>query len=154
MTFLIKIVVDSIDEQATLESVKSNRCGAALLFVGSTRQFTGSRETERLNYDCYQEMAVKVLSDLRRQAMAKWPLEACSVVHRVGTVEVGEASIAVAASSPHRVDSFEALAWLMDQIKQQVPIWKQETWADGTREWIHPVEGQSPGGPGVVADNG
>ena len=70
--------------------------------------------------------------------MEKWPLEACSLVHRVGTVEVGQASIAVAASSPHRIDCFEALAWLMDQVKKQVPIWKQENWADGTREWIHP----------------
>lgn len=138
MTSMIKIVVDAIDEQATLESVKSSRCGAALLFVGSTRQFTGSRETEQLKYECYEEMAVKVLSDLRRQAMEKWPLEACSLVHRVGTVEVGQASIAVAASSPHRIDCFEALAWLMDQVKKQVPIWKQENWADGTREWIHP----------------
>ncbi|MCH2183337.1 MAG: molybdenum cofactor biosynthesis protein MoaE [Mariniblastus sp.] len=151
---MIKIVVDSIDERATLESVKSNRCGAALLFVGSTRQFTGPRETEQLKYECYEEMAVKVLSDLRRQAMEKWPLEACSVVHRVGTVEVGQASIAVAASSPHRADSFEALAWLMDQIKQQVPIWKQENWADGTREWIHPGAGQKPDTPEAAAEKG
>lgn len=135
---MIKIVSEKIDEQATLESVKSNLSGAAVLFVGSTRQFTDQRETERLNYDCYQDMAIKVLSGLRQQAISKWSLEACSIVHRVGVVDVGQASIAVALSSPHRSDSFQALAWLMDQIKQQVPVWKQENWTDGTREWIHP----------------
>lgn len=135
---MIKIVSESIDEQGTLDSVKSNQSGAAVLFVGTTRQFTDSRETEKLNYDCYQDMAMKVLSELRQQAMQQWSLEACSLVHRVGAVEIGQASIAVAVSSPHRSDSFQAIAWLMDQIKQQVPIWKQENWADGTREWIHP----------------
>lgn len=135
---MIKIVSESIDEQGTFDSVKSNRSGAAVLFVGTTRQFTDLRETEKLNYDCYQDMAMKVLSELRQQAMQQWSLEACSLVHRVGVVEVGQASIAVAVSSPHRSDSFQAITWLMDQIKQQVPIWKQENWADGTREWIHP----------------
>ncbi len=135
---MIEIVSDVIDEQSLLASVKSKQCGAAVLFVGSTRQFTDGRETIKLNYECYEDLAVKVLGNLRDRAMQKWSLEACSVVHRVGTVEVGEASIAVAVSSAHRADSFGAIAWLMDQIKEQVPVWKQENWRDGGAEWIHP----------------
>ena len=135
---MIEIVSKQIDEQAALESVKTSQSGAAVLFVGTTRQFTDSKETLRLNYDCYEEMALKVLSDLREQAMTRWPLNGCAIIHRVGVVEVGQASIAVAVSSPHRIDSFQAVSWLMDQVKERVPVWKQENWADGSREWIHP----------------
>ena len=70
--------------------------------------------------------------------------ESGAIVHRVGTVELGEASIAVAVSSPHRADSFEAGRWLVDVLKTEVPIWKREYWADGSTEWVHP-DGATPG---------
>ncbi|MCH2180014.1 MAG: molybdenum cofactor biosynthesis protein MoaE [Mariniblastus sp.] len=142
---MIEIVSKPIDEKAILDSVKTKRSGAAVLFVGSTRQFTDSKETVRLNYDCYEEMAIKVLGDLRDQAMKRWPLNGCSITHRVGVVEVGQASIAVAVSSPHRVESFQAVSWLMDRVKEQVPVWKQENWADGSQEWVHPGVTQGSG---------
>ena len=64
----------------------------------------------------------------------------CSIVHQIGVVEIEAASIAVAVSSPHRVASFEAASWIMDRLKKDVPIWKQEHWADGDRHWVHPVK--------------
>ncbi len=68
----------------------------------------------------------------------QWPLVGCALVHRLGEVGLGEASVAVAVSSPHRRDAFAAAEWLMDRLKQEVPIWKQEHWADGSSEWVHP----------------
>ena len=76
--------------------------------------------------------------------LRKWPLEKCAIVHRVGDVPIGETSVVVAVSSPHRVDAFEAAAWIMDELKKAVPIWKQEQWADGTQEWIHPARNSNP----------
>ena len=83
-------------------------------------------------------MAERKLAELEQEARRRWPLLRVAVVHRLGHVEIGEASIAVAVSTPHRQAAFEAGQWLIDAIKQVVPIWKQENWTDGTREWIHP----------------
>jgi len=142
---MIEITSNEINTEALLESVSSPTCGAAVLFVGTTRQFTGGRETEKLAYECYQPMAMQKLSELRDAAMKKWEIENCSIAHRIGVVEIEAASIAVAVSSPHRVASFEAASWIMDRLKKDVPIWKQEHWADGDRQWVHPpIENHSP----------
>ena len=121
-----------------MSSVASNDAGAVVLFLGTTRQFTHGRRTESLDYECYPEMAEKKLAELESQARQRWPLTGCAVVHRLGHLEVGEASIAIAVSSPHRQVAFEAGKWLIDTIKEIVPIWKRENWADGTSEWVHP----------------
>ncbi len=81
------------------------------------------------------------LDELEAEARRRWPLAGCAIVHRVGRVEVGEASVAVAVSAPHRDEAFTAARWLIDTIKQVVPFWKQEHWADGASEWIHPGAG-------------
>ena len=135
---MIEIVEHPIDAQALLAAVQQDRAGAAVLFLGTTRQFTDGRETVRLDYECYQEMALKKLSELREQAMEKWPLEACGIVHRVGTVPVGEASVAIAVATPHRTEAFDAAKWIIDTLKQVVPIWKRENFSDGSKEWVHP----------------
>ena len=141
---MIEITSTQIDTSAVLASVQSTQAGAAVLFVGSTRQFTDGRETLKLDYECYEALAIKKMTEILEQAKTKWKIEACSIVHRVGTVELGEASIAVAVSSPHRADSFEAGRWLVDTLKTEVPIWKRDYWADGSSEWIHP-DGATPG---------
>lgn len=135
---MIEITNQTIDTLAILNAVNSELAGASVLFVGTTRKFTGEKETQKLDYDCYQEMAIKKMEQLRDEAMQKWPIQECAIVHRVGTVELGEASIAVAVSTPHRVASFESAQWLVDTLKKQVPIWKREIWADGSEEWVHP----------------
>ena len=109
-----------------------------VLFLGTTREFTGRRRTESLDYDCYREMAEKELSRLESVARNRWPIVECAIVHRVGHLELGETSVAVAVSSAHRPDAFEAARWLIDTIKEVVPIWKKENWADGTSQWVHP----------------
>ena len=142
---MISIVTEKIDTQALLESVTSPKSGASVLFVGTTRQFTGERETTSLSYECYQEMAITKLQELCDRAADKWAIEKCGIVHRIGEVAIEEASVAVAVSTPHRKDAFEAAQWLMDRLKEEVPIWKKEHGIDGGQEWIH--EGSVTGEP-------
>ena len=99
---MIEITSQPLDTDRILQSVHSPRSGASVLFVGTTRQFTEGRETVELDYECYHEMAIKKLSQLRYRAFEKWPIEHCTIVHRIGSVPVGQASVAIAVSSPHR----------------------------------------------------
>src|SRR5882724_6065098 len=131
-----------INPAEVLDAVASNDAGAVILFLGTTREFTRGRRTASLDYECYPQMAEQKLAELEAEARRRWPLTGCSIIHRLGRLELGEASIAIAVSSPHRHDAFAAGQWLVDTIKQVVPIWKQENWADGTSEWVHPGMGQ------------
>jgi molybdopterin synthase catalytic subunit len=106
--------------------------------LGTTRQFTAGRETMSLDYECYADMARAKLAELEAEARRRWQLVKCAIVHRVGHLEIGEASVAVAVSTAHRQAAFEAGQWLIDTLKQVVPIWKQENWNDGTTQWVHP----------------
>jgi molybdopterin synthase catalytic subunit len=135
---MIALTTDPIDAAAVLASVASTDAGAVLLFLGTTRSSTHGRQTSSLDYDCYPQMAEKKLAELETQARSRWPLIGCSIVHRLGHLELGQASIAIAVSAPHRADAFAAGQWLIDTIKQDVPIWKRENWADGVSEWVHP----------------
>lgn len=135
---MIELTDNPIDATALLQSAQQPAAGAVVLFLGITRQFTRGRETASLSYEAYREMAVKELERLEQQARERWPLVDCSIVHRLGEVPLAEASVAIAASSAHRADAFEAGRWLIDTLKEIVPIWKQERWADGSAEWVHP----------------
>ena len=135
---MIELTHNPIETSAILASVASNDAGAVVLFLGTTREFTDGRQTASLDYECYPDMAEKKLAELEAVARQRWPLTGCAIVHRLGHLELGEASIAIAVSSPHRHVAFEAGKWLIDTIKEVVPIWKQENWADGTSEWVHP----------------
>jgi molybdopterin synthase catalytic subunit len=135
---MIALTTSPIDPAAVLGQVASNEAGAVVLFLGTTREFTLGRRTASLDYECYPEMAERKLAELEAEACRRWPLVGCSIIHRLGHLELGEASIAIAVSSPHRAAAFAAGQWLIDTIKEVVPIWKQENWADGTSEWVHP----------------
>lgn len=135
---MISLTYQKIDAEQVLGQSASNEAGAVVLFLGTTREFTHGRRTASLDYECYPEMAEKKLAELEAEARRRWPLVHCVIVHRLGHLELGEASIAIAVSSPHRAAAFAAGQWLIDTIKEVVPIWKQENWADGTSEWVHP----------------
>jgi molybdopterin synthase catalytic subunit len=140
---MIDLTRDRIDTAALLDLVTSPEAGAVVLFVGTTREFTRGRQTASLDYECYDEMARKTLAGLEQQARSRWPIVACAIVHRLGHVSLAEASVAIAVSAPHRSDAFDAGRWLIDTIKEEVPIWKKENWADGTTEWVHPGTGMA-----------
>lgn len=135
---MIALINQPIDAENLLSSVATHAAGAVVLFLGTTREFTKGKQTAWLAYECYPEMAEKKLAELETEARSRWPLSGCAIVHRLGRLELGEASIGIAVSSPHRGDAFDACEWLIDTIKEVVPIWKQEHWADGTCEWVHP----------------
>ena len=135
---MIQLNHDPIDSSEVLESVQSPEAGAVVLFLGTTREFTAGRQTESLDYESYGEMAVRKLEELEQQARQQWSLTEVTIVHRLGHLGIGEASVAIAVSAPHRKDAFTAGQWLIDTLKEIVPIWKKENWADGTSEWVHP----------------
>ena len=135
---MIQLNHEPIDSNQVLASVQSPHAGAVVLFLGTTREFTAGRQTESLDYESYGEMAASKLQELEEQARQQWALTEVTIVHRLGHLEIGEASVAIAVSAPHRKDAFTAGQWLIDTLKEIVPIWKKENWADGTSEWVHP----------------
>jgi molybdopterin synthase catalytic subunit len=139
------VVRRPIDPQRLLAAVASPLAGANVVFVGTARSLTGGTETRSLEYEAHDRMAGPALERLCTAAVDRFGLEACAVEHRVGRITPGEASVAIAVSAAHRQAAFEAAEWLMERIKQDVPIWKCEERADGHREWMHP--GDMPGGP-------
>lgn len=136
---MIELTEETIDVTDLLGSVCCPDAGAVVLFLGTVRERTGSRVTNSLDYECYPEMAEKKLDELKTEARGRWPLQECSIVHRLGHLGVGEVSVAVAVSSGHRRVAFEAGQWLIDRIKEVVPIWKKENYVDGTSDWVHPT---------------
>lgn len=140
---MIELTQKTIDAAAVIQSVQDRSAGAVVLFLGTVREVTaceetGQRVTASLEYECYAEMAEKKLACLEADARKQWPLLQCAIVHRLGMLPVGETSIAIAVSSAHRRVAFEAGQWLIDRIKEVVPIWKKENYADGTSDWVHP----------------
>jgi molybdopterin synthase catalytic subunit len=135
---MISLTDQSIDTNAMLQRATSPAAGAIVLFLGTTRQLTEGRQTVALDYEAYREMAEQKLAELEAAARERWPLVECLIEHRLGRVPAGEVSVAIAVSAPHRREAFAAGQWLIDTLKQEVPIWKREQWADGTAEWVHP----------------
>lgn len=139
---MIRLTREPIDYAALTESVRSTDSGAVVLFMGTVREMTDGRRTTALDYDAYTPMAQAKLNELETQARARWPIDKLAIIHRTGRLELGEVSVAVAVSCPHRHEAFEAARFLIDELKVTVPIWKKENWSDGTTEWVHP--GVSP----------
>ncbi|MEX0718205.1 MAG: molybdenum cofactor biosynthesis protein MoaE [Planctomycetaceae bacterium] len=133
-----RLTRDPIDHAALTESVRATDCGAVVLFLGTVREMTDGRRTVALDYEAYPAMAETELAKLEAEARAKWTLGEIAIVHRLGRLELGDISVAVAVASPHRQAAFEAGKFLIDELKVRVPIWKKENWADGTTEWVHP----------------
>jgi len=136
---MVELTREAIDTAALLAKASRPEAGAIVLFLGTTREMTAGRRTATLDYEAYDEMAEKLLAELEIAARRRWPLVECLIVHRLGRVPLAEASVAIVVSTPHRADAFAAGQWLIDSLKRDVPIWKQEHWADGKSEWVHPT---------------
>jgi len=116
--------------------LRDERAGAINLFLGTTRQWTRGRETMNLEYEAYEGMAVEEMQRIAREAVKRWPVEKVAVHHRTGVVRVAESSVLIGLSTPHRADSFEATRFLIDSLKETVPIWKRERYTNGEVEWV------------------
>ncbi len=135
---MIQLTNGTIDYTALTESVRSSAAGAVVLFLGTVREMTDGRQTVALDYEAFPQMAEAKLQELLIEARQKWPVVKAAIAHRLGRLELADVSVAVAVSTPHRQQAFEAGKYLIDRLKEVVPIWKKESWADGTTEWVHP----------------
>jgi len=125
------IVREPIDSPRILAAIKRGGDGAAVVFEGVVRNQTRGRKTLYLDYEAYEEMALQQMEALAEQAVDRFQVRDVAVVHRLGRLEIGETSVLIVAASAHRAAAFEACRWLIDTLKQKVPIWKKEYFEDG-----------------------
>jgi molybdopterin synthase catalytic subunit len=128
---MIKIVRGPIDLDEVLDSVKSPEAGAIDVFIGTTRNHSDGRKVLSLEYEAYEPMAVKLMESIGAEARHRWAIDRFSIVHRVGSVDVGAASVVIAVSAVHRREAFEACRYAIDGLKKDIPIWKKEAFSDG-----------------------
>jgi molybdopterin synthase catalytic subunit len=125
------IVRDPIHTQIVLDRLKRAEDGAAVVFEGIVRNQTRGRKTLYLDYEAYEEMALKQMESLVGQALSQFQIRDVALVHRLGQLEIGETSVLIVVASAHRAAAFEACRWLIDTLKRTVPIWKKEYFEDG-----------------------
>jgi molybdopterin synthase catalytic subunit len=135
---MIELTKEKIDYHEITERVRRLDCGAVVAFLGTVRDLTGERVTVALDYEAYPAMAEKKMREIEEETRSRWPVGDMVMIHRLGHLDVGEVSVAVAISSPHRAQAFDACRHAIDRLKELVPIWKKENWADGSTEWVHP----------------
>jgi molybdopterin synthase catalytic subunit/molybdopterin converting factor small subunit len=124
-----------IDLAAVVAEVEDERAGAIATFLGTVRAESRGHRVVRLEYEAYEGMAESVMADLAKELAAKYDLCTVAITHRTGVCEVGEASVAIAVSAPHRQDALAACKDAIDALKETVPLWKKEVYEDG-EEWI------------------
>lgn len=135
---MFKITSDEIELGDVIRAVEAGEAGAIVHFLGVVRNNTEGREVAYLEYEAYPPMAEKKMAEIAQEIHEKWGLDSVAMIHRVGRLEIGEVSVAVAVASPHRKEAFEACHYAMNRLKQIVPIWKREVWTDGEEEWVKP----------------
>ena len=138
---MIKITTEPLDPEEITAHVRKDSNGAVITFLGTTRDFSDGRNVEYLEYEAYQPMAENTLQQIADELREKWGIDDFAVAHRIGRVDIGEISLVVALASPHRREAFEAGAYIVDRIKQIVPIWKKEAF-EGGEVWVG-SEGES-----------
>jgi molybdopterin synthase catalytic subunit len=144
---LFRVTPNSIDTGALLADVGDSAAGGTALFVGTTRNENEGRVVERLEYEAYEAMAVEEMRRIGDQIARRWQIVAVSMVHRVGVVPVGQASVAVAVSAAHREEAFAACRYGIDTLKSTVPIWKKEYY-EGGEHWVGPCHVHAVSGRG------
>lgn len=130
-----KITEKEISIKEILESVRGNDVGATVLFIGTVRSFSEVDTIISMHYESYTKMAEERMQIIIDEAKQKWDIN-CRLVHRIGDLEVGDISVAVAVSSSHRHDAFDACQYLIERIKREVQIWKKERLLGGDERWV------------------
>jgi len=139
-----------LDLASLLASVGAADRGGIASFVGLVRDHHAGREVKRLEYSAYAPMAEAECAAIVTEAETKWPVRV-ALSHRIGTLEVGEAAVAVAVAAPHRGEAFEACRYVIEELKRRVPIWKREWYADGSSDWVNPAIAHDGSAPEEVA---
>lgn len=135
---IVQLQSTPLDVGAAIDAVGAGDSGGIAVFVGTTRRETNAsgQELVALDYEAYREMALEQMHRLSEEARRRWPIVRIVMLHRTGIVKVGEPSVLVAVSTPHRAEAFEACRYLIDQLKAHVTIWKKEIWKDGSTSWV------------------
>jgi molybdopterin synthase catalytic subunit len=135
----IKITGELLSIQHCIDWVMSPESGGIDVFIGTVRNATKGKKVIRLEFEAYEQMAVAEMEKIARQAMEKWPVQKLIIHHRTGTLAVGEIPVIIAVSAAHRAAAFEACRYVIDTLKETVPIWKKEIFEDG-EVWVaaHP----------------
>ena len=138
---MVRLVRSPIDLAALHATLPQD--GALCVFVGVVRNENGGRLVTHLEYEAYEDMALPLMEQIEAETRARWPVTEVRLVHRLGRLEIGEASVAVAVSSPHRGEAFAACRHAIDALKSRVPIWKKEHYADGA-QWLEQAHPPAP----------
>jgi molybdopterin synthase catalytic subunit len=141
MSFHVALTRDPID-LAALHGT-DHRDGALCLFAGVVRNENGGRPVAFLEYEAYEDMARPLMEEIARETLQRWPVTRVNMIHRLGRLEIGEPSVAVAVTAPHREAAFAACRHAIDSLKSRVPIWKKEYYADGS-EWLEQAQPPAP----------
>lgn len=137
---MVKLVSEKINIDAILDAVEDHSAGGVALFLGRVRNHAEGRRVTKMDYEAYPEMALKKMQEIEDVALQRWPVTKMMMVHRIGQLQLGEVSVAIAVACAHRKDAFEACRFAIDTLKESVPIWKKEYFVDG-ESW---VEGVTP----------
>ncbi len=145
---MFEVTEGPLNPAELISLVQTEADGAVVLFIGVVRNNSDGRPTRYLVYEAYPEMAAAKMAEIAAEARRRWPVGRIAVKHRVGRLEIGEASVMVAVAAPHRAEAFEACRYVMDRVKAEAPIWKKEVFVDG-EIWVGAPELQAaPEGEG------
>jgi molybdopterin synthase catalytic subunit len=133
------IRTSEIDPGSLINEVGAPQHGAISLFIGTVREVNEGRSVSAIEYSAYQSMASAELERILDEAEARFGVSALVVEHRIGLLDLGDVSVAIAAAHPHRAPALDCTRYVIEEIKKRVPIWKKEHYTDGTREWIDPT---------------
>jgi len=141
---MFRVTRDKISVADVEACVKVYGVGAVVYFDGIVRDHSEGKRVKFLEYEAYESMAEEKLREIGEDIQRRWPVSKVAILHRVGHLEVGESSVIIAVSSPHREHAFTACRFAIEQIKILVPIWKKEFWEEGGDHWVNIEESTSP----------
>jgi len=136
---MVRLTIQSIDSKSLHQELlkDTENCGGNVIFEGRVRNVSHGKPVAALSYECYEPMALKIMENIRQEALKKWKVENIIAVHRHGDIPLGETTVWIGVASAHRAEAFEACRFMIDEIKAKVPIWKKENYTDGTYVWAH-----------------
>ena len=138
------IVRHPLDPTALLAEVQRASSGASVLFLGTVRDVNDGRPVSGIEYTAYEAMADAELRRIAQEAVERFGTPDLVIEHRLGSLTLGDASVAIAVAHPHRAAAYDCSRWVIEELKCRVPIWKREEYVDGSREWVHAGSGALP----------
>ena len=133
----IKISNEPLNAADSIATISDHECGGEVVFIGTIRNRTKGKTVMRLEYECYQSMALKEMRKIAAEALHRWTVKNILIHHRTGSLQVGDIAVVIVVSAPHREAAFNACRYAIDTLKKTVPIWKKEIFDDG-EEWVSP----------------